>query len=162
MISLMISENRVISHLTRKPWVTQAGELLECTAKSAETGAMTIFRNITLPKKNMQARFGMGIGTANEKKKVLFMHWIPLCSLPFSIRDMWTPSENTRKHNPVQRAPSVLPQCAWSTACSSPRGIYTIYISRWSWWNNITASENTTNVWTGITNTINALWGILQ
>lgn len=68
----MISENRVISHLTRKPWVTQAGELWEGTANRSETGAGIIFRNRTLPKKNMQAGFGVGLGIASETGSVIY------------------------------------------------------------------------------------------
>lgn len=68
----MNSESRVISHLTRKPWVTQAGELWAHTANSSETGAVIIFRNRILPKKNMQARFGVGIGIASETGSVIY------------------------------------------------------------------------------------------
>lgn len=154
----MISENRVISHLTRKPWVTQAGELWESTANSSETGAMIIFGNWTLPK---IYRPGLEWGLAQQMKQVLFMHWIPLCSLLSSTRDMQTPSENIKKHNPLQRAPFCTPSmCLIYSLLFTQRGLHCLY-SGWSWWNNITASENT-SIRTGITNKMNALWGVLQ
>lgn len=79
------------------------------------------------------------------------------------LLETWEQHEKTSRNTILCREPhSVLPQCARSTACSSPRGTCTVYISGWSWWNNITTSENTTSIQTGITNKINALWGILQ
>lgn len=131
----MISENGVISHLTRKPWVTQPGEP---RAIAWESTLPTVLRQVLwlfletdcCQRKISRPSLGWGLAQQMKQEVLLWTESLLLSYLPSLTRDLQTPLENIKKHNPLWRAPfSSPPMCLTYNLLCLPRGSYTLFRS---------------------------------
>lgn len=146
----MISENRIISHLMRKPWVTQPGEL---RATAWESTLPTVLRQVLglflgtdhCQRKISRPRLGWELAQQMKQKASLCNKPLLLSALTSSTRDLQTPSESIKKHNPLWRAPFSAPaMCLTYSLLCTQRVLHSVYISEQSWYSNIVASKNAT------------------
>lgn len=118
----MISENRVISHLTRKPWVTQPGEP---RAIARESTLPTVLRQVLwlfletdcCQRKISRPSLGWGLAQQMKQEVLWWTESLLLSYLPSLTRDLQTPPQTSRNTIPCGEPHSPILQCVWPTTC---------------------------------------------